>query len=471
MRRYALLFAALVLAAPIKAETTVVQLDPAQTRIEFALHARLHTVHGTFRLQRGTIRFDPATGKAEGEVVVDARSGESGNSSRDAKMHKSVLESERFPEITFTPDRVEGNGARVHGRFRIHGAEHELALAVEAQMAQGQATATTHFEIPYVQWGMKDPSTFILSVSDKVEIDVRAVGRVTSADLFNGLKTYGQSQGLPKTRNFERRTPRAAAEYRCYYTGKLELPASYDELKVRETSGAPCRVDEKKYDAFFYAAEAFATGHAPVTAGLEQATLERQLMVAPHEDAHDARQMAKLDTSLSEAAATLAGFHVAAGFARERYGAESETYRKLAREPELFLAKAEIVNRYFERLAEVYASARAGRIKTKDALAIKEREMAELRRECGAIPRPASFNACPGAINNAGLAFDATYTRYYPLIYELYRIQGESFRVTLDTLAESARGRRLPDAEIRQRLRDAIERSRTSGPARPRSAS
>jgi hypothetical protein len=30
-----------------------------------------------------------------------------------------------------------------------------------------------------VQWGMKNPSTFILRVSDKVDLDIAASGRLT----------------------------------------------------------------------------------------------------------------------------------------------------------------------------------------------------------------------------------------------------------------------------------------------------
>jgi len=35
-----------------------------------------------------------------------------------------------------------------------------------------------HFTIPYAKWGMKNPSTLFLKVSDTVEIDLAAVGNV-----------------------------------------------------------------------------------------------------------------------------------------------------------------------------------------------------------------------------------------------------------------------------------------------------
>ena len=38
--------------------------------------------------------------------------------------------------------------------------------------------ANTHFAIPYVQWGMKNPSTLFLRVNDKVMIDLQVVGRL-----------------------------------------------------------------------------------------------------------------------------------------------------------------------------------------------------------------------------------------------------------------------------------------------------
>lgn len=157
-------------------------IAPAQTKVEFTLGSLLHTVHGSFQLKRGTLRFDPQSGNASGELVVDAASGESGNATRDKKMHAAILESAKYPEITFRPDRVEGKVApegksqvQVHGVFAIHGAEHEILLPVTVDATAGQYNVDATFEIPYIKWGMKNPSTLILRVNDKVEIIIHTV--------------------------------------------------------------------------------------------------------------------------------------------------------------------------------------------------------------------------------------------------------------------------------------------------------
>lgn len=162
-----------------------VELDPARTTVSFTLGDVLHTVHGTFKLKRGALKFDSATGSASGEIVVDVASGNSGGGARDKRMHKEILESARYPEAVFTPDHVSGELAPhgesqidLHGNFQIHGAGHELTLHFRAEVKNGELAASTGFVIPYVQWGMKNPSNFLLKVSDKVDLNVQAAGRV-----------------------------------------------------------------------------------------------------------------------------------------------------------------------------------------------------------------------------------------------------------------------------------------------------
>jgi polyisoprenoid-binding protein YceI len=169
----------------ILAQDLTLQLDPANTRIELTLVATLHTVHGTFALKSGTIHFNPSTGSASGLVVVDATSGDTENKGRDHKMHQEILESQRYPEITFTPTKLSGkvdlqgeSNVQLEGMFKLHGTDHPMALTLPVQVKGNTLSARTHVVIPYIAWGLKNPNTFLLHVSDKVEIEITAVGRV-----------------------------------------------------------------------------------------------------------------------------------------------------------------------------------------------------------------------------------------------------------------------------------------------------
>ena len=177
-----LLAAAVTLAT---AQDTAFQLDPGQTSVNFILSDVLHTVRGTFKLKRGALHFDPGSGRITGEIVVDAATGDSGNSMRDRKMHKEVLESARYPEIAFRLDRIEGTVASpgkssvmVHGIFSIHGTDREITVPAQVETSADHWTATVHFTVPYEKWGMKNPSTLFLKVSDSVQIDVIAAGSI-----------------------------------------------------------------------------------------------------------------------------------------------------------------------------------------------------------------------------------------------------------------------------------------------------
>ena len=163
------------------------QVDPAQGSVKFTLGDVLHTVHGSFTLKHGELQVQPA-GKLSGEIVVDATSGNSGSGMRDRKMNKEVLESARYPEIDFRPDRFDGEVApqgkssvMVHGMFSIHGTDREITVPAQVERDGDHWAANVHFTVPYAKWGMKNPSTLFLKVSDTVEIDMSAAGSVTTS--------------------------------------------------------------------------------------------------------------------------------------------------------------------------------------------------------------------------------------------------------------------------------------------------
>ncbi len=176
--------------APAQNRSMKVVLDPAQTDIHWTLRGGLHTVHGTFKLKSGEFLFNPKTGVAEGEILVDATTGESGNAARDKRMHDEVLESNRYPAIFYHPTEIKGpftagegtQDLTGEGTFNIHGADHPLELPLKVQMRAGTVTATTRFTVPFVEWGMKNPSRFLLRVGKQVEVEVTAKGTVKEMD-------------------------------------------------------------------------------------------------------------------------------------------------------------------------------------------------------------------------------------------------------------------------------------------------
>jgi hypothetical protein len=72
---------------------------------------------------------------------------------------------------------------RLHGQFTIHGGTHDLTMAVKSHIEQQRLTAAISFPVPYVQWGMKNPSTLFLRVNDTVEITIQAAGQLSEPRL------------------------------------------------------------------------------------------------------------------------------------------------------------------------------------------------------------------------------------------------------------------------------------------------
>jgi len=169
-------------------QAVTMHINPAATEIHWTLNGNMHTVHGTFKLKGGLITFDPTTGAAQGEILVDVQSGESGNHSRDTRMHQEILESGKYPQAIFHPEKVTGlvksgstETVTVDGTFTLHGKDHPMRLDTKVQVNGHDAVATTHFTVPYVEWGMKDPSNFLFRVDKTVDVDVTAKGDIQGA--------------------------------------------------------------------------------------------------------------------------------------------------------------------------------------------------------------------------------------------------------------------------------------------------
>lgn len=173
--------ASLLFVCPLIAQQNL-HVDPSQSEVHFTLSDPMHPVKGTFHVQNGTVTFD-AQGHMSGSVVVDARSGDSGNSSRDKKMEQDQLKASSFTTVTFEPTGYTGSLAlngdstiTVNGTFTLLGKPHPISVPMKVQLGDGQCKASGSFVVPYVQWGVKDPSNFLLHVGKEVTIDLLLAG-------------------------------------------------------------------------------------------------------------------------------------------------------------------------------------------------------------------------------------------------------------------------------------------------------
>ncbi len=189
------IFRSLVLSLPLfaahlaLAQHQAFTVAPESSEVAFTLGASDHTVKGTFHVQSGSINFDRSASTISGSVIVSAGSGNSGNQGRDKKMNHDVLDVDHFAEVSFVPKSYQGAVAasgdstiQVMGVFTLHGAPHDLTVPMQIHIDGSNLTAKTHFTVPYVQWGLKDPSIFILKVAKEVGIDLTLVGRLSSSD-------------------------------------------------------------------------------------------------------------------------------------------------------------------------------------------------------------------------------------------------------------------------------------------------
>ena len=198
-RKGALLFRALCVASiliaaeialPVSAQTPPgslhLRLDPATTEIHFTLKATMHTVKGSFLLKSGELTIDTKTGGVQGKIEVDLTSGASGNDNRDERMKGEILETDKFPLATFELQKATGFNAAatrqtvsVDGVFTLHGSPHPLTMQIMLTLdgASGpNIAATTNFKIPYIAWGIKDPSIPFVHLEKEVTIDIAAKG-------------------------------------------------------------------------------------------------------------------------------------------------------------------------------------------------------------------------------------------------------------------------------------------------------
>ena len=183
MKSFAALVFAVMLAPAAVAQHQTFVVNPDASEVKITLKTTHEIVNGTFHVQAGTIEFDRSTAKISGSVVVAAGSGKTGNDSRDKKMNKDILKVEQNAAVSFQPRGYTGTLAavgdsnlQVSGTFTLLGMPHEITVPMLVHLEGGSAAVKAHFVVPYIQWGLKDPSFLFWKADKDVAIDLFLTG-------------------------------------------------------------------------------------------------------------------------------------------------------------------------------------------------------------------------------------------------------------------------------------------------------
>ena len=186
MKSFAVFTLAVILTPAVLAQHQTFDVNPDVSEVKIALKTTHELVNGTFHIQSGSIEFDRNNPKMSGSVVVLAGSGNTGNGSRDKRMNKEILEVEKYATVTFEPKSYTGAIAssgdstiQVTGIFTLLGTPHEITVPMLIHMDGPTASAKAHFSVPYIQWGLKDPSFLIWKADKDVVIDLFLIGRLS----------------------------------------------------------------------------------------------------------------------------------------------------------------------------------------------------------------------------------------------------------------------------------------------------
>jgi len=276
-------------------------------------------------------------------------------------------------------------------------------------------------------------------------------------DLIAKIKKYEKGIGFRAMKTFQKYSGKQDSYYLCYYTGKFELPDSYEGLKFKDGNENGCDIDEQKYDVLFHAAEVVAGEKTPITPSLLRSSTERFIMAVLHEDFHEQVRDKLPNEAMNESFATFIGLAAASQFARDEFGETSEAYINLSGDTENFLQAAHLANGYHKKLGVIFKSHHDDAITARHAATKKAKIFSQLKIECNELPTPTTVWRCPG-FNNAHLAFSVTYSRHYPLAYELYMAKGQDLTATMQAILEVSQ-KRLSEEEAVDYLQSIINQS------------
>lgn len=144
-------------------------------RVTYAASYNLGRWEGSNTSVRGTVRWNPQTGEASGQVCVELGRFDSGNPLRDADA-RGVFDVNKYPQSCLDVERLTqaGEDAVLVGTLEISGTRRPVRIAGKLTREGNTYRFTGGFNTSFSEWRLNPPSLLFLRVNDPVEVRLEA---------------------------------------------------------------------------------------------------------------------------------------------------------------------------------------------------------------------------------------------------------------------------------------------------------
>jgi hypothetical protein len=231
-------------------------------------------------------------------------------------------------------------------------------------------------------------------------------------ELIEAIKAFENELGFNGTNNFLTYSEEIEVYHYYFYTSSTELPYSLDDPQLQTGMGTPesVSIDNKKYDVYFYSIPAIAGIGTPVTKSLMEEPIHRFIQIIFHEDWHE---QIDLPLGIEESSGEVIGYAAARLFAENELNQYPKITDILRQHLDGRVRESSVYEYYYEQLKSTYASFHAGTISEEETIRRKGELLSSMGDELQDI-----WGGKPDTLNNAYIAFQMTYLRHLPLMYE-----------------------------------------------------
>jgi len=168
-----ILLALRLVAMPQPLHAAALQVVPGESRVEYHIDHTVAAVTDVAGPATGTAQVDSAGQLVSGQVDVDLRDLQTGNTKRDHHIKSAeYLDVEQFPLARFTlrGAPVAGDSVQATGTLELHGETHDLHVPLRVTHDGARLHVEGRFRFALADWGIKRPKKLVFAAGKTVDV-------------------------------------------------------------------------------------------------------------------------------------------------------------------------------------------------------------------------------------------------------------------------------------------------------------